>query len=84
MVLNADKTHLMLLGTDNKTRSAGDTHVTMSNTVITKTSTENLLGCYIDQNLTWKTHIKELSSKLKKRLGCLSQLKFVQKLESRK
>ena len=30
MVLNADKTHLMLLGTDNKTRSAGDTHVTMS------------------------------------------------------
>ena len=30
MVLNADKTHLMLLRTDNKTRSAGDTHVTMS------------------------------------------------------
>ena len=43
--------HLMLLGTDNLTRSAGDTHVTMRNTVITKTSTENLLGCYIDQNI---------------------------------
>ena len=40
MVLNANKTHLLLLGTDNMTRSAGDTHVTMSNTVITKTSTE--------------------------------------------
>ena len=45
-VLNANTTHLMLLGTDNLTRSAGDTHVTMPNTVITKTNTENLLGCY--------------------------------------
>ena len=59
------------------TRSAGDTHVT-------KTSTEKLQGCYIDQNLTWKTPIKELSSKLKERSGCLSQLKFVQKQDSRK
>ena len=46
MVFNADKIHLMIFGTDNLTRSAGDTRVT-----ITKTNTENLLGCYIDQNI---------------------------------
>ena len=47
----------MLLLTDNMTRSAGDTHVILSNTLITKTNTEKLLGCYIDQNIKWKTHI---------------------------
>ena len=64
MVLNANKTYLMFFRTDKMTKSAGETHVTMSNTVITKTSTEKLLGFYIDQNLKWKTQIKELSSKL--------------------
>ena len=40
---HADRTHLMIQGTDIMTRSAEDTHVTLSNTVITKTSTEKLL-----------------------------------------
>ena len=84
MVLNSDKTHLMVLGTSQKTRSMSNTRVSMANTTLTQKSTEKLLGCYIDQNLKWKSHICELKSKLKKRLACLSQLKYISKSSTRK
>ena len=45
MVLNAERTSFMhVFGTDNKTRSAGSTHVTLSNTVITTTSLGKAAG----------------------------------------
>ena len=72
--LNDNKTHLMLLATENSWRSKlkvdSLTLLTSQNEPVVRTSKcENLLGCAISQNLKWTEHILLGKSSLVRQLG---------------
>jgi len=35
------------------------------------------LGAYLDEKMTWKTHIEEITSKMSKRVGIISRIKHI-------
>ena len=79
--LNGDKTHLMLLATENAWRSKLDDNSITLNTgqeIIHTSKTEQLLGGLIQQNLKWSEHIllhkDSLIRKLGTRLNALKQI----------
>ena len=86
--LNADKTHVMILGTDQRIRNLDvDQFKVQMNGVNLEESEGNhevLLGCWIQSNLKWAKHITELSKKMKKRLVAIAHLKFVLPFQQRK
>ena len=53
MVLNADKTECMLLGTRQKLRCANANFCVRGNYVTTPVKTYKLLGLHVDSNLSW-------------------------------
>ena len=78
--LNADKTHILTLGTDQRLSMPGNkVTVTMDGVALEESEEqyETLLGCCIEPNLKWKIQILELQKKLKKRIAGLSHLKFI-------
>ena len=78
--LNADKTHILTLGTDQRLSLPGNkVTVTMDGIVLEESEEqyETLLGCCIEPNLKWKVQILELQKKLKKRIAGLAHLKFI-------
>ena len=78
--LNADKTHIMTLGTDRRLAMPGNKVTVNMDGILLEESIEKyetLLGCIIQPDLKWHTHILELLKKLKKRLAGLAHLKFV-------
>ena len=78
--LNADKTHILTLGTQERLRIPGNkAAVTMDGFVLEESEEkfETLLGCSIEPNLKWHKQIRELLAKLKKRLAGLAHVKFI-------
>ena len=78
--LNAEKTHLLTLGTKERLRLPGNqVTVNMDGIVLQERpeKSEVLLGCVIDADLEWHGQVKELLIKLKKRLAGLAHVKFV-------
>ena len=69
MVLNAEKTECVLLGTRQKLRSASAAFcVHTDNRTVTSVDTHKLLGLHVDNSLTWSVHVTKLCSKLRSRL----------------
>ena len=78
--LNAEKTHILTLGTDRRLQMPGNKVTVVMDGVILEESTEKaetLLGCQIQANLKWHLQVKQLKSKLKKRLVGLNHIKFI-------
>ena len=78
--LNADKTHILTLGTQQRLKLPGNkVNVTMDGLVLQESPEqfETLLGCCIEPHLKWHKQITELLSKLKKRLAGLGHLKYI-------
>ena len=78
--LNAEKTHLLTLGTAERLRIPGNQVTVSMDGIILKERPEKseiLLGCAIDSNLKWHNQVKELLIKLKRRLAGLAHVKFV-------
>ena len=84
--LNATKTHLLRVGTENKLRACGSLNVVMDGVQLQEGEdrAEMLLGCQIQSNLKWKLNIDELVKKLKVRIAGLSALKYVAPFPVRK
>ena len=73
--LNADKTHLLTLGTQERLRIPGNkVSVKMDGYQLVESEDrcEDLLGCKIEANLKWQKHIEELISKLRRRFSGLA------------
>ena len=69
--LNADKTHLLTVGTSERLRSLDDkVNVVMDGFTLVESrdKVETLLGCQIEPGLKWHKQIDELLGKLRKRL----------------
>ena len=78
--LNADKTHILTLGTRARLAIPGNkVTVSMDNIVLEEDPQhmETLLGITVNANLKWHGQITNLLDKLKKRLTGLSHVKFV-------
>ena len=60
LVINADKTHLLVMGTGKPAmdRKRQDVYLQAGDHLILPTSTEKLLGCNIHHNLKWKEHLQ--------------------------
>ena len=78
--LNADKTHLMTVGTSARLRNQESSIVVRMDGIDLEESDdkfETLLGCQIEPHLKWHKQIEELLKKLKKRLTALENLRNI-------
>ena len=78
--LNADKTHLMTVGTSARLRKQESSIAVRMDGIDLEESDdkfETLLGCQIEPHLKWHKQIEELLKKLKKRLTALENLRNI-------
>jgi len=74
--VNASKTNYMLLGTRQKTGVQNDSvKIVLDNTNLERVSKTKFLGVTIDENLTWKNHIDNISKNISKGVGIINKLK---------
>ena len=85
--LNADKTHLLIVGTQERLRTLPELpRVQMDGVIIEEgqEKSELLLGCTVQSNLKWHSQVENLLSKLKTRLTGLNKLKYLVPFNTRK
>ena len=70
-VNNANKAALIY----NSKGKGSEISVDIGGETLSSTYTEKLLGLHINADLKWDTHIDEISSELRKRIGILKRIK---------
>ena len=88
LVINSDKTHLVVMGTRTTARYRGEVSIKADQYTITPTRIEKLLGGMICENLKWKEHIlgsdqsmsKQLTSRVNGLMIVASKAPFVTRL----
>ena len=84
---NADKTHLMTVGTSRRLQLQEQRVVVVMDGCVLQESVdkvETLLGSQIEPSLKWHKQVEELLKKLKKRLTALENLRFIIPFQFRK
>ena len=71
--LNIKKTHVIIFKTRRK--KIDNIIVKINDTEIKQVESTKFLRIYIDSNLTWKTHIKHITTKIAKTTGILFKAK---------
>ena len=85
--LNADKTHLLTVGTIERLRALEDkVTVVMDGYTLVESGdkVETLLDCKIEPGMKWHKHMGELIKKLRKRLTGLAHLRNILPFKLRK
>ena len=87
LVINADKTHLLVMGTRGMNSAREEVSLVAGDHMILPSSTEKLLGCNIHENLKWGHHIrngeKSLFRQLTSRVNALSKMAVNATFETR-
>jgi hypothetical protein len=73
--LDISKSKYMLISSSNKLKVNLD--IKIGNISLKQSEFVKYLGIYIDQNLTWKSHINYISKKISKSVGIISKLRHV-------
>ena len=73
LIINLEKTHLMLF--TNKAHQ-GNVSINANGQTIKEITEIKFLGVMLDNKLSWKAHIKYISSKISKSVSILKMLKF--------
>ena len=73
--LNAKKTKYMVFHKQNKT--VMDLNISINNVAISKVTTFNFLGLHLNSNLTWNTHVQEISKKISRVIGLLYKMQLI-------
>ena len=80
LVINADKTHLFVMGSRKMNMARQSVSLRAGQHTILPSETEKLLGCNIHQNLKWQTHIQtgdgSLTKQLTSRLNALQKVSY--------
>ena len=76
MLINTDKTKLMLIASRQKRNSLIDSKlkITFDNMQLKNSSNEKILGVHVDQNFVWNSHFQHVSGKISTYLWLLSQI----------
>ena len=83
--LNPEKTHLLTVGTGARLRNQNSKVVVkMDGMELKESSSEALLGCWVEPNLKWHKQVNALLTKLQTRLAALQKLQNVIPVKSRK
>ena len=77
LILNLEKTKIMLVGTHQRTAEADELVIEISNTRLERVNKFKYLGVLLDNNLSWKEHIEYISNKISSRLGILRRARKV-------
>ena len=72
--INYDKTTYMILGSKKRVQDEHQLDLRADNRTIDKVSTQRLLGIFIDDHLSWTTHIDHLCSTLSSKISLLRQI----------
>ena len=85
MLLNAEKTKVMLITTSQKRLHLHNSimNLTFNNDSLKNIDNDKDLGVYIDNNLTWSIHTQFIAKKISSNLWLLSRLKDYLSLEHR-
>ena len=76
LTLNATKTEFMLIGSRQRLSTLSDTlELSIDNVPIEQVSSVKLLGIYVDENLTWHSHIDKLCKKIASAIGAIKRVK---------
>ena len=73
--LNAKKTKMMLFHYPNKHMKNVQLNLFINNTKIERVKEFNFLGVMFDENLTWKSHVSKIGSKIAAVVGTIKKLK---------
>ena len=57
LVINDDKTHILVLGTKAMDQKRGMVRMQAGNHIIMPSKQEKLLGCIVSENMKWRQHI---------------------------
>jgi len=74
LTVNYEKTNYMIFCPDKQHKDSLVLNLNINNKLINKVTSIKYLGIYIDENLTWKTHIEDLCQSLRKYVGIFYQL----------
>ena len=77
LILNLEKTKIMLVGTHQRTAEADDQVIEISNTRLERVNKFKYLGVLLDNTLSWKDHIEYIGNKISSRLGVLRRARKV-------
>ena len=85
MVLNTDKTKVMLITSKQKRLSTHNPvlSLTYSDIDIKMTHADKILGVHVDDNLMWNNHFQHVSKKISTYLWLLSKIRFYLSVEHR-
>ena len=85
MILNESKTKYLLITNYQKRATLNLTHldINIGQIPIKQSSEEKLLGVYINENLSWETHIHNLCKKLSNKIMLLKRLKIYMDVPTR-
>ena len=75
--LNVTKTHSMLFRTQGKLLDSASLPIKISDENISQVKSSKFLGTIIDENLTWKPHLKNISLKIAKNIGIINKVKSI-------
>ena len=73
--LNIDKTHFMLFKGKRKIRKGIE--IIIDDKMINQVSETKFLGIYIDENLSWKSHIQNITKKVARATGILYKVRRI-------
>ena len=84
MNIHNGKTTCMLVGTRQRLNISRALNVQIENIRIQNVTKQKLLGIYIDEHLTWSSHIDHLCTTLASKISLLSQLSRYVSIEYQK
>lgn len=74
MLLNAEKSSVMLIGTRNRLAQVSDINLYIDNKTVTNVTQQRLLGVTIDNKLTWNLQIHEMVTQISRKLTLMQLL----------
>jgi len=74
LTLNLDKTNFILFRSYKKSLPYSYPNLCIMGTPITQVQSSKFFGVYVDQHLSWKDHIFNISIKIAKNLGILTRI----------
>ena len=75
--LNAKKTNYIIFGNKNKTCFDLNFHISINGNSLERVFNTKFLGVFVDDALSWKYHVSQISIKVSRNIGILNRVKFL-------
>ena len=78
MLLNSNKTKVMLVTTNQKRQRLNSPRLQLHymDESLNMTSSDKILGVFVDNNLMWSDHVKHLTKNISSNIWLLSRIKY--------